>query len=38
MAVELGWEPGRVAAELELWARVSALEGLVPSESVSEPA
>ena len=38
MAVELGWEPGRVEAELELWARVSALEGLVPSESVSEPA
>ncbi len=38
MAVELGWEPGRVDAELELWARVSALEGLVPSESVSEPA
>jgi len=38
MAAELGWEPGRVDAELELWARVSALEGLVPGEPVPEPA
>ena len=38
MAAELGWEPGRVDAELSLWARVSALEGLVPGEPVSEPA
>ena len=38
MAAELGWDAPRVEAELEQWARVAALEGLVPGEPVSEPA
>ena len=38
MAAELGWDGARVEAELEQWARVAALEGLVPGEPVPEPA
>ena len=36
MAAELGWDGARVEAEMEQWARVAALEGLVPGEPVPE--
>ncbi len=38
MAEELGWDAGRVDAELELWGRAAALEGLVPGQAAPEPA
>jgi glycerol-3-phosphate dehydrogenase len=38
MAAELGWDTGRVAAELDHWRDVSAAEGLVPGAPVTEPA
>jgi len=30
MAPELGWDDAEVAAQLEGWRRVAAVEGLVP--------
>ena len=34
MAAELGWDEAQLAAQLEIWHRVAAVEGLVPGTSV----